>query len=353
MVPRADARESLRNTIGKLLCVGIPGPRLDAAARDSLATLRVGTVVLFRRNEGSLGELKDLCAALHGLPSRPFIAIDHEGGRVHRLASPFTHFPPAAAIGRHADPESAYQVGLAMGKELRSVGIDINFAPVLDVHSNPANPVIGDRSFGSDPTLVADLAMAQMRGLLAGGVIPCGKHFPGHGDTAKDSHHELPVVERTRQQLEQIELIPFRAAIAANIPMLMTAHVVYPSLDPQRPATLSRTIVTDFLRGELGFRGVIASDDLDMRAIADHQSIGAAVVEIVRAGVDMLLLCNDLAKAHRAFEALVQAANDGVLSPAHLQASAQRIASLRSQMATASPCHLPDPAHQALAAALA
>lgn len=349
----ANEQETLRSTIGRLLCVGVPGVRLDASTRQALDHLRPGTVILFRRNAGTLEDLKELCAALHDLPSQPLVAIDHEGGRVQRLSSPFTQFPPAAAVGRCADPELAYQVGVAMGEELRSIGIDINFAPVLDVHSNPANPVIGDRSFGNEASSVATLGVAQMRGLMAGGVVPCGKHFPGHGDTAKDSHHELPIVERTRQQLDQTELVPFRAAIAADIPMLMTAHVVYTSLDPLRPATLSRTVVTNLLRGELGFQGVIASDDLDMRAIADHQSIGATVVEIVQAGVDMLLLCNDLSKAHAAFEALVQAAVDGILSVDDLRAAAQRIVNLRSRIVTASsPCQLPNPAHQALAAAL-
>src|SRR5262249_24492373 len=161
-----------------------------------------------------------------------------------------------------------------MAEELVSVGIDMNFAPVLDVHSNPANPVIGDRSFGSDPGLVRDMGIALMHGLRDGGVLPCGKHFPGHGDTEKDSHLELPVVRRSRQELEVTELVPFRAAITSGIPMLMTAHVVYPAVDADHPSTVSSKILTDLLRREYKFDGVVVSDDLEMRAIADHQSIG-------------------------------------------------------------------------------
>ena len=190
------------------------------------------------------------------------VAIDHEGGRVLRLGEPFTQFPPAAVVGRTRNPDLAYRVGHAMGVELASVGIDLSFAPVLDVHSNPANPVIGDRAFGSDPALVSEMGIALMRGLHDGGVLSCGKHFPGHGDTEKDSHLELPVVRRSRAELEQTELVPFRAAIAAGVPMLMSAHVLYPALDPEHPATLSRAILTDLLRGELHFDGVVASDDL-------------------------------------------------------------------------------------------
>lgn len=346
--------DRLREAIGSLLCLGIPGPRLDDATRATLQRLHVGTVILFRRNVGNLDELKDLCAALHALPSRPLVAIDHEGGRVMRVGAPFTHFPAAAAIGRGGDPRIAYQVGHAMAAELLSVGVDLSFAPVLDVNSNPANPVIGDRSFGAAPELVAAMGIAQMNGLRDGGVVPCGKHFPGHGDTEKDSHHELPIVTRSRAEIERVELVPFRAAIAADIPMIMTAHVVYTNLDPTAPATMSRSIVSDLLRGELGFRGVVATDDLDMRAIADHQSIGAAAVKIVQAGVDMLLICNALDKAVEAFAAIERALDDAMLEARQIIEAAQRIRALPGLVARQeATCLLPNAAHQALADAIA
>ncbi len=340
----------LHLSIGRLLFVGIPGPVLDAATRQTLEELQVGGIILFRRNVAGREAVAALTAALHALPSRPLVAIDHEGGRVMRLGEPFTQFPPAAVIGRTADPDVAFRVGRAMAAELGSVGIDVSFAPVLDVHSNPANPVIGDRAFGSDPALVSTLGIALMRGLLAGGVIPCGKHFPGHGDTEKDSHIELPVVRRSRAELEHTELVPFRAAIAAGVPMLMTAHVRYPALDQGCPATLSRTILTDLLRGALHFAGVVASDDLEMRAITNHQDLGAAAVATLAAGADALLVCQDLDHAVRVRTAIERAVAAGALGAEVVTAAAervQRLHELRAGLRTAT-CVLPNAEHRAL-----
>jgi beta-N-acetylhexosaminidase len=344
------SRFALHESIGSLLFVGIPGPSLEPVTRQTLEQLHAGAVILFRRNVGTPAEVAALTAQLHALPSRPLVAIDHEGGRVMRLGPPFTQFPPAAAIGRTGDAQVAYRVGRAMALELASVGIDMSFAPVLDVHSNPANPIIGDRAYGADPVLVGEMGAAMMRGLLDGGVIPCGKHFPGHGDTERDSHIELPVVRRTRAELERTELAPFRTAIAAAVPMLMTAHVLYPALDPDRPATLSRAILTDLLRHRLGFTGVIASDDLDMRAIADHRSIGDAALAALHAGGDAVLVCQDLNHAGEAYGAIDRAVLDGVLPTAAIAAAAGRVMGLR-QLPRCSPasCRLPNPEHQALA----
>ena len=349
--PTNDAsRFTLHEAIGSLLFVGIPGPTLEPATRLTLEALHAGAVILFRRNVGTPAAVAALTAQLHALPSRPLVAIDHEGGRVMRLGPPFTQFPPAAAIGRTGEALVAYRVGRAMALELTSVGIDMSFAPVLDVHSNPANPIIGDRAYASDPALVSEMGIAMMRGLLDGGVIPCGKHFPGHGDTERDSHVELPVVRRTREELERTELAPFRAAIAAAIPMLMTAHVLYPALDPDHPATLSRAILTDLLRHRLGFAGVIASDDLEMRAIADDQSIGGAAVATLQAGADALLVCQDLRRAVEAFNGIERAVDSGAVPAAAIAAAANRVAQLRALVPRSSPtvCALPNAAHQEL-----
>jgi len=349
--PTNDApRFTLHELIGRLLFVGIPGPALDAATQRTLECLQVGGVILFRRNVGTPAEISALTAALHALPSHPVVAIDHEGGRVLRLGEPFTQFPPAAAVGRTRNPDLAYRVGHAMGVELASVGIDLSFAPVLDVHSNPANPVIGDRAFGSDPALVSEMGIALMRGLHDGGVLSCGKHFPGHGDTEKDSHLELPVVQRSRPQLEHTELVPFRAAIAAGIPMLMSAHVLYPALDPGQPATLSRAILTDLLRSELHFDGVVASDDLHMHAIVNHAAMGDAAVASLRAGVDALLVCQELPRAVEVFEAIETAVATGTLDPGVIAAAAARIEQLRARRGDAPPaeCGLPSAQHRAL-----
>lgn len=327
---------------------GIPGPVLEG---DTIAVLRaVGPsgVILFRRNVESVEQLRGLTAALHELPSRPLVSIDHEGGRVTRLGAPFTQFPPAREIGRTGDPDLAYAVGLAMGTELASAGIDINLAPVLDVDSNPDNPIIGDRAFSSRPEEVAAFGVAFLRGLQAGGVLPCGKHFPGHGDTDRDSHTELPVAMRSRAALDTTELLPFRAVIAAGIPLLMTAHVVYPALDPHRPATLSRRTLQDLLRREMGFTGVVVSDDLEMRAISAHRSIPESAVTALQSGVDWVLICNDLAESRRTAERVAAALAQGELDEALLVAAAERIRRLRLPGPRPSPITLPVPEHEAL-----
>jgi beta-N-acetylhexosaminidase len=341
---------TLHEAIGRLLFVGIPGAVLDAATRRTLEDLHVGGVILFRRNVGTPTEIAALTAALHALPSRPLVGIDHEGGRVQRLGEPFTPFPPAAVVGRTRTPDVAYRVGHAMATELASIGIDLSFAPVLDVHSNPANPIIGDRAFGSDPVLVSEMGVALMRGLHDGGVLSCGKHFPGHGDTETDSHLELPVVRRSRAGLERTELVPFRAAIAAGVPMLMSAHVLYPALDSEHPATLSRRILTDLLRGELGFTGVVASDDLEMRAISGHRSIGDAAVATLQAGADALLVCQELQHAVGAFAAIEHAIVKRLLDADWISAAAARIQRLHEQRKSMSPveCRLPNEQHLTL-----
>jgi beta-N-acetylhexosaminidase len=347
-------RQALHRIIGRVLMVGVPGPDVDTATRATLERLEVGGIILFRRNVSMPEQLAALTEELHRQPAHPIVAIDHEGGRVLRLSAPFTTFPPMAVVGATGDVAVARQVGRAMAVELAAAGIDVNFAPVLDVHSNPANPIIGDRAFGSDPDVVAKMGVAFMLGLRDGGVIACGKHFPGHGDTDVDSHLELPVVRRDRGELERTELVPFRAAIAAGVPLLMTAHVLYPALDPDRPATLSVRILRDLLRAQLGFRGVIVSDDLEMRAISDHHQIGAAALQTLAAGADLLLLCSDLAGAEIAAEAIERAVVDGQLAWDVVESAAGRVAGVPRPRGVASVSlrDLPVAAHAALNARL-
>jgi beta-N-acetylhexosaminidase len=235
-----------------------------------------------------------------------------------------------------------------MGSELASVGIDIDFAPVLDVHSNPANAIIGERAFAAEAERVAILALAFVRGLRAGGVLSCGKHFPGHGDTDRDSHAELPLVGRSRAELEAVELKPFRAAVAAGVPLLMTAHVLYPALDPLRPATLSRPILRDLLRRDLGFRGVVVSDDLEMGAIRSRGSVPEAAVEALRAGVDWLLVCNDLDQSLAVAERVRRAAERSEVGIDVLEAAAARIRRLAVPPRPAAPLPLPSAEHEEL-----
>jgi len=302
----------VRDDVGQLLWVGFPGPTVPPELRARLARGEVGATVVFKRNlvitpAGGDGPPQERCdldalialtAELHasapdGTPT--LIAVDQEGGVVQRVRAPATVWPAMRAHDRFAAPEDvelAEQVGRAVGDELCALGFDVDFAPVLDVHTNPANPIIGDRAFGTDPEAVARRALAFARGLAAAGMIACGKHFPGHGDTATDSHLELPRVDHGWDRLERVELVPFGRAAVAGLPMIMTAHVVFAALDPGRAATLSHEVVTGLLRGRLGYRGVIVSDDLDMRAIAGHVGVDVAAVAAVRAGCDVLLLCN-------------------------------------------------------------
>lgn len=323
--------ETMRVQPGQLLMVGLPGPTLDRSTRSFLRGHAIGGVILFRRNVTDVGALAALNAEIHTLlPDRPIlVAIDHEGGRVCRLGEPFTQFPPAAVVGKAASPHLAYRQGVAMGEELRSVGIDIDFAPVLDVASNPNNPVIGDRSFGAHPRTVSRLGISVAHGLQRTGVIPCGKHFPGHGDTDRDSHFELPIVRRGKTEIERTDLFPFRRAIQSGIDALMTAHVVFTALDPSRPATLSRPILTDLLRERLRFRGVVFSDDLEMKAISDRYGPGDAAILSIEAGADWLLFCSQLELAEQAIHAIERAAPKRPRLAARLEESATRMEALR------------------------
>jgi beta-N-acetylhexosaminidase len=319
-----------RDKIGQMLMVGLAEEDLTPEEQTILAEYPIGNFVLFSRNLREPDQIVSLGRALWDLwEEPPFIAIDHEGGRAHRLPEPFTHFPAAFVLGETGNPELAYETGRAMGRELCAAGINFNFAPVLDVLANPENPVIGDRSLGADPQKVSRLGWEIARGLKDSGVIPCGKHFPGHGDTEKDSHLELPVVRKTRRELDACELPPFVQACRNQIDSLMTAHVLYPALDPDLPATLSRPVVGDLLRGELAYDGLVFSDDLEMRAITDSYSAEEALALAVDSGVDVLMFCHHVENAARAFEFLCRKAEREERSRMRIKESAARIARLK------------------------
>jgi beta-N-acetylhexosaminidase len=313
---------------GDLLLIGLPGPALDAEARALLDEVRPLGVILFRRNIVSVDQLRDLTAALREDRPDQLVSIDHEGGRVHRMPeATFTHFPPILEIVRRGDPALLREVGLAHAAELRAAGFDLTYAPVLDVHTNPDNPIIGDRAFGATPEEVIHYALPYLQGLTEGGILGCGKHFPGHGDTRVDSHLELPVLPASThgiQRLRTLEMRPFARAIAQGIPMLMTAHVVCEALDPGVPATLSRRILGDILRRELGYNGFVVSDDLEMKAIADHYPAGRAAVEAVLAGCDGCLVCATPSVIRECHEALARAIADREIPEPQLEAAAGR-----------------------------
>jgi beta-N-acetylhexosaminidase len=262
------------------------------------------------------------------------LAVDQEGGRVARLrGAPFTALPPMREIGRKGDDALARRVGRLLAFELRALGFDWDFAPVLDVDTNPANPVIGDRSFGADPQLVARMGVALGQGLEEGGVAACGKHFPGHGDTAVDSHLDLPALPHPLERLRRVELPPFAAFAKARLASLMTAHVVFEALEKGVPATMSKRVLVELMRQDLGFDGVLVSDDLEMKAIAQHYSIERAVVDGVNASVDLFLVCHHAEVQRRAIDALAAAVRDGRVSEQRLDEAIARLTALARRFA--------------------
>jgi len=338
------------SAVGEHFLVGLrPSAVLDARDRALLAELRPAGVVLFKsnfRHDLPYREwlavyarlLEDVRAAI--ARERILIAIDHEGGRVCRTPAPLTRFSYAA---HWADQAEA--VGRAMGAELASLGINLSFAPVLDIHSNPANPVIGQRAFGERAERVIAAALPFMAALQGQGVLACGKHFPGHGDTDRDSHLELPVLRQNLASLAARELKPFEAAIRAGIPMLMTAHVLLPAIDAHEPATLSPIINHTLLREQLGFQGVVVTDDIGMHAVSQRFEDPSAAVRVLAAGADLLMVCahwTDTDRCRAFAQALLAAARAGTLSRQLLERSQGRIDSLLARARQAGVSELPD-----------
>ena len=283
-------------------------------------------VVLYNRNFRSVQRLRELTAEIRRAAGHPvLIGIDQEGGTRFALGEPFTAWPSAAELGRAGDVALVEQVARAMAVELRAAGCNLNFAPMLDLNVNPESPVTKDRSFGADPQLVAKMGVAFDQGLRAGRVLSCAKHFPGHGDTLVDPHQDLPVFAGTMERLESAELVPFAAAVAAGVPLVMTAHILLPQIDPERPASLSRKMLDGVLRRGMKFSGVILADDLGMGAIARRYGPGEAAIETLRAGTDIAMLCHDWPTVAPAIAAVRQAHEAGRLDVAEWNASVGRI----------------------------
>lgn len=315
----------LEQAAARMFGVGFTGIRVpDEMLR--LIERGVGGAILFKRNFETGQQFADLCAALKTLASRPFFnGIDHEGGRVVRLGFPFTAIPNMRTVGREGTPDTARQMAESIGRELRAANIDMNFAPVLDVDTNPDNPVIGDRSFGADAPLVAEMGAAWIGGLQSAGIAACGKHFPGHGDTIQDSHLHLPRLPHSIERLEQIELPPFAAAIRAGVAAIMTAHVVFEAIDPGVPATMSRAVLTGLLRERLGFQGVIISDDLEMKAIANHFALRDVITRGIHAGVDLFLICHTPELQNTAIDIVIDGVERGDISREQIDSAGRRL----------------------------
>ena len=311
----------LRRHAGRLAIVGFAGHSVPDELRRLAAEFDLAGVIYFARNIAEPRQVAELSREAAAL-SRDWplwISVDQEGGRVARMQQPFTEWPPAAALGRSGDDALTRRFAAALAAELHAVGINLDYAPVLDVHTNPANPVIGDRSFAAEPDLVARLGAIVIGELQAAGIAACGKHFPGHGDTSVDSHEALPVVEHDRRRLDAIELVPFRRAIEAGVAAIMTAHVLAPALDEARIASFSPAIVTGLLKQTLRFGGVVISDDLGMKAVSAGTALPEASVAAVAAGCDVVLLCNSTADEQvAAIEALIRAVESGAVPQSRL-----------------------------------
>lgn len=324
--------------IGQLFMIGISGKTLTAAETDFIVKNNIGGIILFARNLGTPQEIHKLCGDIQNLRHKTkdrmpfFISIDMEGGRVARLKAPFTQWPPAALIGKLDSTSVGFRFAQSMGVELKAVGINLDFAPCIDVFTNPKNTVIGDRAFSTDPEQVAKMASSVVRGYIKSGIIPCAKHFPGHGNTLIDSHDDLPVEDADMNRLNEVELVPFKKVFRARADMVMTAHIKFPKIDPEWPVTLSKKFIQDLLRQELRFKNLIITDDLDMKALAKHYDRDMLPVRSLQAGCDIVLYCNEPDRPPLAYEAVKKAVANGDIPMARIDESFARVMSLKKEM---------------------
>jgi beta-N-acetylhexosaminidase len=316
--------------VGQLAIVGFEGHDVPVEIRSLAREFDLGGVIFFARNVESPEQVADLSRQSQALADEIplWVSVDQEGGRVARLKRPFTEWPPMITLGRAGSPASdrlAERFASALAAELQAVGISLDYTPVLDVLTNPKNPVIGDRALADRAEDVARLGTVIIRTLQAAGIAACGKHFPGHGDTSVDSHHELPLLDHAPDRLEAIELVPFKAAIAADVAGIMTAHILIPAIDEENPGTLSPAIVDGLLRRTLGYDGLVMTDDLDMKAISGRYGYPEATVRAIAAGCDVALLCAP--KPHEqmaALEALIYAVEQGRVPLARVEDALKR-----------------------------
>ncbi|MCR3954979.1 MAG: beta-N-acetylhexosaminidase [Gudongella sp.] len=323
---------TLEEKIGQLLMAGFEGREITERESSLIREYNIGGFIFFERNITDEEGTRDLVNRLKSLngdsPMPLFIGVDEEGGAVTRLSGIFDNLPPQSRLGESGDPDRAYQYGSIQGEKLRCLGFNVNFSPVLDVDSNPDNPVIGNRSISREPSIVAELGVKVWKGIADQGIVPVGKHYPGHGDTDVDSHTLLPVIQKSKEQLQSTELVPFKASIREGIPAIMVGHLLIPSLD-DRAASLSSLIMEKLLREDQGFGGVVFSDDLTMGAITASMTVSEAAVEFLAAGGDIALICHGETNVVEAFEAIARAVGEGILSEEEIDHKLVRIIRLK------------------------
>lgn len=324
---------TLREKAGQVILCGLEGQSVDETFQHLVQNRYVGGVILFSPNISDAQQLTDLTNQMKALSGNIplLIAADEEGGRVSRLPGALKTMPSAAVLAASGNTELCFTAGKHLGKLITSFGLATGFSPDLDIWSNPDNTVIGDRAFGTTAQSVSTYGIAAMKGIHASGAIPVAKHFPGHGDTETDSHYGLPIVTKTKEALMQSELIPFKNAIAQGVPAIMAAHILCSKLDSENPASLSKTIITGLLKGEMGFKGVVFTDDLTMEAITEQYTIGEAAVKALNAGCDMILVCHGYDNAYSAADAVLQAVQNGSLPEERLNNAVQNILKMKTE----------------------
>lgn len=337
---RDPIKEQLKNMtldekLGQLVIVGIDGYSLDENARRMIENYHVGGFILFGRNVKDSDQLLSLVNALKRANAQNkvplFMSVDEEGGRVSRMPEEIIELPTNGMVGKVNSGDFSYKIGGILAEEIKSFGFSINFAPILDINSNPENPVIGDRSFGADPKVVSKLGVQTMKGIQERGVIPVVKHFPGHGDTSVDSHIGLPAVNNDIERLKSFELIPFKDAIKNRAEAVMVAHILLNKIDPDNPASLSKTIITDVLRKQMNFEGIVVTDDMTMGAIAKNYSISDAAVKSINAGADIVLVCHGYDNETAVLNALKKAVENGAITDQRVDESVYRILELKQK----------------------
>lgn len=324
---------TLDEKIGQMIVSGFNGTTVNEEINTLVNELKVGGVILFSRNIENSNQLKKLNSDISNLnkDTELFISVDEEGGRVSRLPSDTNKFKSSKAIGDTNDSKYAYENGKNIGLTLKEHMFNMDFAPVLDIYSNPKNTVIGDRAFGTDEKIVSDMGIATMNGIKENDVIPVVKHFPGHGDTEVDSHFGLPIVSKSLSELEQFEFIPFKKAIDKSCDVVMVSHIILEAVDKENPSTLSEKVVTDILRNDLGFDGVTITDDMQMKAITNNLKIEKASIESIKAGMDIILIGSDINSVKSTIEEIKKSIENNEINEKRIDESVYRILKLKNE----------------------